>query len=43
MRDLAPWASVDNRNQRDFVSSDTGGYLFQPANGFADIVTFYVK
>jgi peptide/nickel transport system substrate-binding protein len=43
MRDLAPWASVDNRNQRDFVSSSVGGYLFQPANGFADLVTFYVK
>jgi peptide/nickel transport system substrate-binding protein len=42
-RDLAPWASVDNRNQRDFVSSRTAGYLFQPANGFADIVAFYIK
>ncbi len=42
-RDIAPWASVDNRNQRDFVSSRTGGYLFQPANGFADLVAFYIK
>jgi ABC-type oligopeptide transport system substrate-binding subunit len=41
--DLAPWASVDNRNQRDFVSKDVGGYLFQPANGFADLVAFYLQ
>jgi ABC-type oligopeptide transport system substrate-binding subunit len=42
-RDIAPWASVDNRNQRDFVSSRTGGYVFQSANGFADLITFYLK
>jgi peptide/nickel transport system substrate-binding protein len=43
MKNLAPWASVDNRNQRDLISKNVGGYLFQPANGFADIVAFYVK
>jgi peptide/nickel transport system substrate-binding protein len=43
MRNLAPWASTDNRNQRDFVSKRTGGYVFQPANGFADLVTFFLK
>jgi peptide/nickel transport system substrate-binding protein len=40
---IAPWASFDNRNQRDFVAKRVGGYLFQPANGFADIVTFYLN
>ena len=43
MRDLAPWASVDNRNQRDFIASNVSGYLFQPANGFADLATLYLK
>ena len=39
----APWASYDNRNQRDFVSAHTGGYLFQPANASADLNTFFIK
>ena len=42
-RNHAPWASFDNRNQRDFISASTGGYLFQPANASADLNTFYVK
>jgi peptide/nickel transport system substrate-binding protein len=39
----APWASTDNRNQREFVSKRTGGYLFQPANASADLNTFFLK
>ncbi len=39
----APWASYDNRNNRDFVSKRTGGYLFQPANASADLNTFFLK
>jgi peptide/nickel transport system substrate-binding protein len=42
-KDIAPWASTDNRNQRDFIAKRVGGYLFQPANGFADMVTFYLN
>jgi len=40
---FAPWASYDNRNEREFVSSHTGGYLFQPANASADLNTFFLK
>jgi peptide/nickel transport system substrate-binding protein len=39
----APWVAYDNRNQREFISARTGGYLFQPALAFADLDTFYVK
>jgi ABC-type oligopeptide transport system substrate-binding subunit len=39
----APWAAYDNRNEREFVSSRTGGYLFQPANASADLNTFFIK
>jgi oligopeptide transport system substrate-binding protein len=39
----APWASYDNRNQRDFVAKRVGGYLFQPANASADLNTFFIK
>jgi ABC-type oligopeptide transport system substrate-binding subunit len=39
----APWASYDNRNEREFVSARTGGYLFQPANASADLNTFFLK
>jgi ABC-type transport system substrate-binding protein len=42
-RNHAPWASFDNRNQREFISASTGGYLFQPANASADLNTFYIK
>jgi ABC-type oligopeptide transport system substrate-binding subunit len=38
----APWAAYDNRNEREFVSSRTKGYLFQPANASADLNTFYI-
>jgi oligopeptide transport system substrate-binding protein len=39
----APWAAYDNRNEREFVSSRVGGYLFQPANASADLNTFFLK
>ena len=42
-KDYAPWASYDNRNEREFVSQRTGGYLFQPANASADLNTFFLK
>jgi len=42
-KNIAPWASTDNRNQRDFVGKRVGGYLFQPANGFSDMVTFFLN
>jgi len=40
---FAPWAAYDNRNEREFTSSRTGGYLFQPANASADLNTFFIK
>jgi oligopeptide transport system substrate-binding protein len=42
-KNIAPWVTTDNRNQRDFVGKTAGGYLFQPANGFADILTMYLN
>jgi oligopeptide transport system substrate-binding protein len=42
-KSYAPWAAYDNRNEREFVSARTGGYLFQPANASADLDTFFVK
>jgi ABC-type oligopeptide transport system substrate-binding subunit len=39
----APWAAYDNRNEREFTSARTGGYLFQPANASADLNTFFLK
>lgn len=39
----APWAAYDNRNEREFVSRRTGGYLFQPVNASADLNTFFLK
>jgi peptide/nickel transport system substrate-binding protein len=42
-KDYAPWAAYDNRNEREFVSKRTGGYLFQPANASADLNTFFLK
>ena len=42
-KNYAPWASYDNRNERELVSKRTGGYLFQPANASADLNTFFLK
>jgi peptide/nickel transport system substrate-binding protein len=42
-KQFAPWASYDNRNDREFISAKIGGYLFQPANASADLNTFFIK
>jgi hypothetical protein len=42
-KNYAPWASYDNRNEREFVAKRVGGYLFQPANASADLNTFFLK
>jgi peptide/nickel transport system substrate-binding protein len=42
-KNWAPWAAYDNRNEREFVSQRTGGYLFQPANASGDLNTFFLK
>ena len=42
-KNYAPWASYDNRNEREFVSKRTGGYLFQPANASADLNTLFIQ
>jgi peptide/nickel transport system substrate-binding protein len=42
-KNYAPWVAYDNRNEREFVSKRTGGYLFQPANASADLNTFFLK
>jgi peptide/nickel transport system substrate-binding protein len=42
-RDYAPWASYDNRNERELVSARVGGYVFQPANASADLNTFFLR
>jgi peptide/nickel transport system substrate-binding protein len=43
MGNYAPWASMDNRNVRDFVGPKTAGYLFVPAYGSMDLATLYLK
>jgi ABC-type transport system substrate-binding protein len=40
---LAPWVSIDNRNQRDFVAPNVAGYVFQPAYAAMDLGTMYLK
>jgi peptide/nickel transport system substrate-binding protein len=42
-KNYAPWAAYDNRNEREFTSARTGGYLFQPANASGDLNTFFLK
>jgi peptide/nickel transport system substrate-binding protein len=42
-RNFAPWASYDNRNEREFTAPRIGGYLFQPANASADLNTLFIK
>jgi len=42
-KNFAPWASYDNRNQREFTAARIGGYLFQPANASADLNTMFIK
>ena len=35
--------SYDNRNEREFVSAQVGGFVFQPANASADLNTLFIK
>jgi peptide/nickel transport system substrate-binding protein len=42
-KSYAPWASYDNRNDREFVGSNVGGVVFQPAYATLDLVTFFLK
>jgi len=42
-KNYAPWTAYDNRNEREFISARSGGYLFQPANASADLDTFFLK
>jgi peptide/nickel transport system substrate-binding protein len=42
-RDYAPLAVYDNRNTREFVSSRTGGYVFQAAHNQANLNTLFIK
>ena len=43
MANLAPWAPIDNRNQRDFIAPNVGGYLFQPAYAALDLGALFLK
>jgi peptide/nickel transport system substrate-binding protein len=40
---VAPFVVIDNRNQRDFVAPNIGGYVFQPAYAAMDFNTMYTK
>ncbi|HEX6762636.1 MAG TPA: ABC transporter substrate-binding protein [Gaiellaceae bacterium] len=42
MTNYAPWASMDNRNVRDYVGPNVAGYLFLPAYGAMDLSTLYL-
>jgi len=42
-KNYAPLAVYENRNTREFVSARTGGYLFSPGHGLADLNTFFLK
>jgi peptide/nickel transport system substrate-binding protein len=43
MSNYAPWASMDNRNVRDYVGPNVAGYLFLPAYGAMDLSTLYLN
>jgi ABC-type oligopeptide transport system substrate-binding subunit len=42
-KNYAPLVTYENRNQREFVSARTGGYVFQNSHGLADLNTFFLK
>jgi len=42
-KNYAPLAVYENRNQREFISSRIGGFVFQNAHGLANLNTFYIK
>jgi peptide/nickel transport system substrate-binding protein len=43
MQNVAPWAPIDNRNQRDFIAPNVTGYLFQPAYAAIDLGVLSLK
>jgi len=43
MTTLAPWAPINNRAERDFVSARIGGYIFSQATGAMDLGAAYIK
>ena len=43
MSNYAPWASMDNRNVRDYIAPNAAGYVFVPAYGSQDLATLYLK
>jgi len=43
MSNYAPWASMDNRNVRDYIGPKTAGYVFNPPYGAMDLGTLYLK
>jgi peptide/nickel transport system substrate-binding protein len=43
MTRLAPWAPIDNRNERDFLSARVGGYIFSLATGAMDLGAAFIK
>jgi len=43
MSNYAPWASMDNRNVRDYIGPNVAGYVFVPAYGSMDLATLYLK
>jgi peptide/nickel transport system substrate-binding protein len=40
---LAPWVPIDNRNQRDFIGPNVGGYVFQPVFATMVLGSLYLK
>jgi ABC-type oligopeptide transport system substrate-binding subunit len=42
-KNYAPLVTYENRNQREFVSARTAGYVFQNSHGLADLNTFFLK
>jgi ABC-type oligopeptide transport system substrate-binding subunit len=43
MTHYAPWAPIDNRNERDFIGPHTAGYLWLLAWGAPDLGSLYLK
>jgi peptide/nickel transport system substrate-binding protein len=40
---IAPFVAIDNRNFRQFLAPNIGGYVFQPAFASTDLGSLYVK
>jgi hypothetical protein len=43
MKDQAPIAAWDNDNDREFISAQTGCYVFHPVYGLADLTVLCRK